>query len=164
MEVLEAIKKRASIRSYLDKSIENEKLEHIIEAARQAHTARAIEPWEFIVLTDKDKIKAVADITDHGKFMKDAACCIAVYCQDTKYYLEDGAAATQNILLAATALGIGSCWIAGDKKAYAKDISLSIGVPEDLKLVSLISLGYAKEEARKQRKRALKDVLHWQRF
>ena len=164
MDALEAINKRISVRVYTDRKIEKVKLEQLIEAARQAPTARAIEPWEFIVVTDKDKIRALAEITDHGKFMKDATCCIALYCQDTKYYLEDGAAATENILIAATALGIGSCWIAGDKKPYASQISKALDVPRGHKLVSLISLGFAKDKLKKTRKRKLVDLLHWQKF
>ncbi len=164
MELFEAIKKRSSVRTYIDKPIEKQKLEQIIEAGIQAPTARAIEPWEFVVLTDKEKIKTVANITDHGKFMKDASACIVVYSSDTKYYLEDCCAATQNILLAAAALGVGSCWIAGDKKPYCAQISKELKVPLEYKLVSIISLGLAKEPSKKSRKRAIKDVLHWEKF
>ena len=60
-----------------------------------------IQPWHFIVVTDKERRKHIADLTDYGKFIEQAPVCIAVFCEDTKYYLEDGSAATQNILLAA---------------------------------------------------------------
>jgi nitroreductase len=164
MDAFIAIKKRRSLRVYQDRAIAKKDLEEIIDAARLAPTARNEQPWEFVVVTEKEKIKKLANITDHGKFMAAAYGCIAVFCQNTKYYLEDGSAATENILLAATALGIGSCWIAGDKKEYAAQISHALGVPENYKLISLIALGYPKEEAQTPQKRALKEVLHWEKF
>ena len=102
-------------------------------------------------------------MTDYGKFIKDAPVCIAVFCKDTKYYLEDGSAATTYILLAAKAFGLGSCWIAGDKKFYAEKIRKYLNVPEGYKLISLISIGYP-EETPLPPKRPLKDVLHWEKW
>lgn len=164
MEAFEAIGKRVSVRKYSDKAIEKEKLEKIVEAGRLAPTARAEEPWEFIVVTDKEHLRRMADITDYGKFMAGAAAAIAVFCRDTKYYLEDGCAATENILVAAAALDIGSCWVAGDKKSYGADIARVLNVPEGFKLVSIISLGYPKEPPKHHDKRSLNDVLHWEKF
>jgi nitroreductase len=72
-------------------------------------------------------------------------------------------AATQNILLAACAHGLGSCWVAGDKKPYATDIAKRLGAPGDCRLISLIALGYPAENPRKP-KRSLAVVLHWEIF
>ncbi|KPK41927.1 MAG: nitroreductase [Omnitrophica WOR_2 bacterium SM23_29] len=164
MDTFDAIKKRASVREYTDKPIEKEKLEKIVDAGRVAPTARAEEPWEFVVVTKKEKIKELADITDHGKFLAGGTAAIVVFCKDTKYYLEDGCAATENMLLAATDLGIASCWIAGDKKFYCPDIARAVGAPENLKLISIISLGYPKTESTAHKKRSLKEVLRWEAF
>ena len=164
MEFFDAVTKRISVREYSEKPVEKEKLKKLIDAARLAPTARAIEPWEFIVLTDKNRIKEFAQITDHGKFMAGAAAAIFVFCKDTKYYLEDGCAATENILLAAASLSLGACWIAGDKKAYCPQISSLLGVSGEYKLVSIISLGYPKLAPCAKEKRSLKEVLHWEKF
>ncbi len=164
MDALKALYERASVREYKDEPISKDKLEQVIEAGRQAPTAKLEEPWEFVIVTDKNKIKELANITDYGKFMANAAAAIAVFCRDIKYYLEDGCAATENILVAATALGIGSCWVAGDKKSYAGKIAVALSVPEGLKLVSIISLGYPKEPPKKSRIRSLKEVAHWEKF
>ena len=158
------VKKRCSLREYSQKPIAKADLERIIDAGRLAPTARGEEPWEFLVFTDKKKIEEVAEITDHGKFLKGATAGIAVLCRDTKYYLEDGCAATENILLAATALGIGSCWIAGDKKEYAAKVLKALSVPQGYKLVSIISLGYPKGGFRPKKKRSLTEVLHSEEF
>ena len=99
-----------------------------------------LQPWQFVVVTDKSMRAKIAHLTDYGKFIAGAPACIAVFCQDTKYYLEDGSAAVENILLAATALGLGSCWVAGDKKPYAEEVANLLGVPRKYKLIALISL------------------------
>ena len=146
MDTFEAIKNRRSIRDYSDKPIPKDLLEQIIDATRFAPTARGVEPWHFVVITKADMLKKVADATDHGKFIGKASACVAVFCEDTKYYLEDGCAAIQTILLAATALGIGSCWVAGDKKPYCEKIKEILNVPASYKLVGLVPLGYPKSK------------------
>jgi nitroreductase len=85
---------------------------------------------------------------------------------DSNYFLEDGSAATCNILLAATALGIGSCWIAGDKKPYCQQVNALLGATANMKLISMIALGYPQEEDafKVAQKRELKELLHWEKF
>jgi len=115
-------------------------------------------------VTNREKLREIADITDHGKFLAGAAAAIAVFCRDTKYYLEDGCAATENILVAAADLGVSSCWVAGDKKPYGLDIARALGVPEGFKLISVLSLGYSKTPPAPHKKRPLKELLHWEKF
>lgn len=164
MDAMDAIKQRRSVRDYEPRTISGEILEDIIDAARLAPSANNIQPWEFVVITKKEALKKIASLTDYGSFIANAAACIIVCCNNTKYYLEDGSAATENALLAAKAHGVGSCWVAGDKKAYTENIKKFLDIPEDLKVVSIVSLGYAKEEPEPHQKRKLKDILHWERF
>lgn len=166
MEMIEAIKTRRSIRQYKDKPIPKDVLEKLVDVGRFAPTARNVQPWEFIVITSPETLKKIGELAENARFVAQAAACIAIFCSDTKYYLEDGCAATQNILLAATALGIGSCWVAGDKKPYCSQISNLLNVPQTFKLVSLIALGYpeAKNSFRLADKKSLEDVIHWERF
>ncbi len=103
-------------------------------------------------------------VSPNGAFLKDATSCIITYCKDTKYYLEDGCAATENILLMIADLGLGACWIAGDKKPYATEVAEFLGVPTEFKLISLISLGWPKQESTQSRNRPLKEILHWEKF
>jgi nitroreductase len=163
METFEAIRKRRSVRQYSGKAIPVSMLEQLVDAARFAATARNEQPWEFVIVTG-DEVKRLAEITDHGKFMAGANACIAVFCKDTKYYLEDGSAATQNLLVAAAALGLGSCWIAGDKKPYCAEICKLLCAPPECRLVSLVALGYPVGPAPEPQKRQLKELVHWQKF
>ncbi len=164
MNGLELIKKRRSVRNYRPEPVAKDLLKKIVDAGRLAATAINIQPWEFIVIVDPERRKELAGITDYGKFIKDAGACIAVVVKDTKYYLEDGAAATENILLAATELGLSSCWVAGDKKPYADKILSFLGAPNGYKLVSLIAIGYPEGDLPNPAKRPLSEVLHWERF
>lgn len=165
MQTFDTISKRTSARTYQAKSIDKILLEKLVDAGRRAPTARKVEPWEFIVVTNKERLEKLGEVVSpNGTFVKDAASCIVIYCKDTKYYLEDGCAATENILLTAADLGLGACWIAGDKKPYAAQVAELFGVPDGLKLISLIALGWPEQELTQSRNRSLKEVLHWEQF
>ncbi|HNV85676.1 MAG TPA: nitroreductase family protein [Candidatus Omnitrophota bacterium] len=164
METRDSISSRASVREYQGKAIEKKLLEALVDAGRRAPTARAVEPWEFVVVTEKPALVRLGEVATTGEFIKQASACIAVFCRETKYYLEDGCAATENILLAAADFGLGACWVAGDKKPYAERVGRLLGVPADCKLVSLISLGWPAGEVKQAKNRPLKDVLHWEKF
>ena len=177
MDTIKSLKTRRSIRKFLSKPVEKEIIEDIIDCGRLAPTANNVQPWEFIVVTDSEIRKKIADITDYGKFISSAPVCIVIFSKDTKYYLENGSAATENILLAANSYGLGSCWVAGDKKRYADDIRKLLNVPEGYRLVSLIPVGYSDEKrslvptestsVHKEptlAKRGLKDVIHREKW
>lgn len=164
METSAALTRRVSVREYRDSSINKELLEKLADAGRRAPTARAVEPWELVAVTKKETLKKLGNIANTGSFIKDAAACIIVFCQDTKYYLEDGCAATENILIAAADLGLGACWVAGDKKPYADQVSKLLNAPAQMKLVSLISLGWPKQETAQLKRRKLEEVIHWEKF
>lgn len=163
MEAIEALKTRRSVRSFQERPVPREIVEDIVDCGRLAATARNIQPCEFVVVTDPEFRSELADITEYGKFIAQAPVCIVVLAHDTKYYLEDGAAAAQNILVAARAHGLGSCWVAGDKKPYANEIRELTGAPEDYRLVCLIAIGYP-GEIPQPAKRPLEEVLHWESF
>ncbi len=164
MDALDCIKKRRCVRQYLSKEISQEILKDIVDCARLAPSANNIQPWEFIVIKDKEMLRKIAALTDYGTFIKDAAICIVVICKDTKYFLEDGSAATENILLAARAYNIGGCWVAGDKKKYCNDVLKLLNVPEGYKLISLLPLGYCKNFPLPHGKKELNEILHFEKF
>ncbi len=163
-EFMEIVKTRRSIRSFSKKLIPKEMIEEIIDAGRFAPTANNIQPWEFVVVMDEKTKLALSELANYGGFIKDAGCCVAVFCKDTKYYLEDGCAATENILLSAHALGLGACWVAGDKKPYCEDVKKLLGAPFEYKLISLIPIGYPTEKPQAHAKRPLKELLRRERF
>jgi len=164
MDALTALKTRCCVRKYSPAPVTREQLEALADAGRRAPTARNVQPWEFIAVTTRPALTQLANLTDTGGFIAGAAACLAVLCQDTKYYLEDGCAATENILVAATALGLGACWVAGDKKPYAPAVARFLGVPPGYRLVALIPVGHPAEPVPPPPKRPLRELLHWEKF
>lgn len=164
MDTLAAIAARHSTRDYLDKPVPRELIEKIIDAGNRAPTARNEQPCEFVVVTDPATRKQIAELADYGKFIASAPVCVAVFSKDTKYYLEDGCAATENILLAAASLGIQSCWVAGDKKPFCPQIASMLNLPPGYKLISLLAIGYEATHTSQKPRRPLNNVLHWERF
>jgi nitroreductase len=163
MDAIQCLKTRRSVRSFKSDPVDRDIIKDIVDCARLAASAINIQPCQFIAVTDPDIRKQIAAIADHGKFIADSACCIAVFCEKVKYYLEDGAAATQNILLAAHAHGLGACWVAGDKKEYAVDISKLLGVPDAYTLVSMVAIGKPDKRLSPDKK-DISEVLHFDRF
>ncbi len=162
MNAIEAIKTRRSVREYSDKQISKEDLKEIIDCARLAATARNEQPWHFVVVQDKEKLTKISGLAPNGFFIKNANAAIIVFCNDTRYYLEDGSAAICNIMLAAHALGIGSCWIAGDKKDYCEDIKKMFNARAALKLIGMVSLGYTTHKVIEKEKKPLNKVVYWE--
>jgi nitroreductase len=161
---LDVLEHRHSCRKYTSQPISKQDLERIVNIGRLAATARNVQPWHFVVVTDAGMRKQIADITEHGKFIAEAPACIAVLCDDTRYYLEDGCAAVQNLLNASAALEIASCWVAGDKKPYAPDIVKLLGAPDSTKLIALVALGHEAAPTPRATKKDLAQVLHWEKY
>jgi nitroreductase len=140
------IKSRRSVRSFTDVPVDDEIVHEALECARLAPTAINLQPWLFGAVRDKALLKQIAELTDHGKFIETAAVCFAVFGEkDAKYYLEDGCAATENLIICLQGYGLGTCWVAGDKKEYGEPIRKLLNVPEKYTLVSLIAGGFPKE-------------------
>ncbi|MCX5757051.1 MAG: nitroreductase family protein [Candidatus Hydrogenedentes bacterium] len=163
MDALEMLKTRRSIRAYAPTPISKEIVEDIVDCGRLAATARNEQPCEFVAVTDAAMRAALADLAPNGPFITDAPVCIVVLSRDATYFLEDGSAATQNLLLAARAHGLGSCWVAGDKKPYASRVLQLLNAPEGYKLISMVTIGHSTAQP-KPAKRNLAEVLHWERF
>ncbi|HEU24155.1 MAG: nitroreductase family protein [Mesoaciditoga sp.] len=165
MEVIEAIKKRRSVRKYVDKPIPKEILVDIVDCGRLAPSGNNSQPWEFLVVTDKKDLEFLSKITTYGKFIKDGSACIITFCEkNNRHHLEDGSAATENMILAAFNYGIGTCWIAGYNRTYEQEILNHFKVPENLRMISILSLGYFDFLPPTPYKRPLDEVLHWESF
>ncbi|MEA3229476.1 MAG: nitroreductase family protein [archaeon] len=163
-ETIRIIKSRRSIRSYEDIKIPHNVLKELADCGRLAPTAKNIQPWEFIIITEKDMLEKIGSTAEFGTFTKNAAACIAVCSKDCTHFLEDSCAATENILIAAESMKIGACWVAGHGKKYSKEIKKLLKIPDNIRFVSLIVLGYPKDSPPKITKRKPDDVLHWQVF
>lgn len=144
MDVFQAIEKRRSVRTYADKPVPEDLLTKVLEAGRLAPSAKNLQPWHFIVVTDSKK----REVLSHGrwaKFLKDCPVVI-VGCGDEelspKWYAVDVAIAMQQMVLAATAEGLGTCWIGSFDEAEVKSC---LGIPGHQRVVAMLALGYPRE-------------------
>jgi nitroreductase len=161
MDALEAIRKRRSVREYTGDPIPREDLETIVDAGRLAATGGNRQPWDFCVVTDRaliDELKVAA------QWMDKAGAIIAVIVDpSTRWWVEDGSAAIENILIASTALGYGSCWLEGWTLPHEEAFKALLGVPEDRRLLTLIPIGVPVAWPTREKK-PLEAVIHWQRY
>lgn len=162
-DAIETLRSRRSIRTYTAEPVERETIEEIIDCARLAPTAMNDQPWDFIVLTAREDLQKIPPMLSHAEFVANAAFAVLVLARETGCAVEDCAAATENLLIAAAAHGIGSCWVAGSKQPYGPAVVRAFGAREDRQLIAIVSFGYPAENPQIE-KRALADVLHWDRF
>lgn len=163
---LQLIRTRRSVRRYRPgHQVRREQLEAIVDCGRLAPTANNAQSWEFVVVTEPERLRRLGQIATFGRFIADASACIVV-CGDPRnrsVYL-DGAAATENMLLAIHALGLCSCWVQGYEKDYNQAIKRLLEIPDQYVLVALVPVAVAEGPASPPPKRSLGEVLHWERF
>ncbi len=161
MDALEAIRKRRTVRSFTGAAIPRADLETIVDAGRLAASGYNRQPWDFIVVTDRGMIE---QLKIAAQWMEQAGAIIVVVLDPaTKYWLEDGSAAVQNMLVAATTLGYGACWLEGYTLPLESQFKALLGVPDDRRLLTLVPIGVPVEWPTKEKK-PLEQVLHWEKF
>ncbi len=165
MSLLDVILSRRSIRKYENKKIPQEILQQILEAGRQAPSAVNRQPFRFVVVKDCEIMKDLCDnlIT---RFVKYAPVAI-VGCADVKSLLTgkwavvDTTIAMQNMVIAAWALGIGSCWIGACNEEKVKKL---LEIPDKWKVVALVTLGYPAEQPKPKKKKPIEDLFNFNSF
>jgi nitroreductase len=151
--VTTVIKSRHSVRKFRPDPVNEMAIRDALECALQAPTARNVQPWLIGVVRNKETLQKIADLAANGTFVRDCAVCFTVFGEKQEtYYLEDCCAATENLILSLQAYGIGSCWVAGDKKPYCDAVRLLLAVTQQYTLVSLVAAGYPAEITVAQKK------------
>ena len=151
---MDLIAKRRSIRRFTADTVEAEKVELLKEAALRAPSSRGVNPWEFIVITDRGLLANLSTAKPHGAtFLKDAPLGIVVCADPEKsdVWVEDASIATIFIELAAASLELGSCWIQIRERMHDETqtagayIANQLNIPSHLKVESMIAIGYPAE-------------------
>ncbi len=162
METFTTIEKRRSIRKYTGDPIPKGDLEKIVDAGRLAPSGNNKQPWDFVVVTNEDIIQKLSKA---AAWSAKAGAIIAVVMNTTSnYWLEDGSAAIENMLLAATALGYGTCWLEGNTKPHEAEFKRILKIPEHLRLLTLIPVGIPVAWPDAKEKKFLAEVLRWETF
>lgn len=162
MDILRVIQSRRSIRKYKPTPLSEETIEKILEAGRWAPSGVNNQPWRFLVVRDKEKIKGLAQFTKYGNIIEGAACVICVFMDAGDSYNRDKdilaiGACIQNMLLEAYSLGVGTCWL-GEILNQKDKVCGFLKVDSDLELFAVVTLGIPDEKVTSTR-RNLKNLI-----
>jgi nitroreductase len=170
MNVSEAIRTRRSIRNYLNKPIEKEKLLKILEAVRLSPSAANNQPWTFVVVTNLEARQNLRAAYDREWFI--SAPVIIVACADPdkswrkfdgeEYWKVDVAIAMQDLALAAWEEGLGTCWVGAFRE---DDVKKALGIPPNIRVVAMMPLGYpAEEKGPVSNRKSLEEIIRYDRW
>ncbi len=168
MAVLDAIKKRYSCRSYLDKPIEQDKLDEILEAARLAPSAKNLQDWRFIIITDKATKCKLVEAANNQKFLENAGAII-VACSVSSHVMKCGqpigpidiAIALEHVCLQAAQSGLATCWIGS---FYPEKVRPILGIPESVSVIELMALGYPADKPPVPNRRPLDKIACYEKW
>ncbi|MFO8037068.1 MAG: nitroreductase family protein [Anaerolineales bacterium] len=151
MDALEVIFTRRSIRQYTDEPVTEEQVKTLLEAGMNAPSANNRQPWHFIVVDARECLNAIMEVHPHSKMLAQAPLAIIVCADITRskrYWQQDCAAATENILLAARALGLGSVWLGVyPKEDRTEGLTRLFDLPETIRPLCVVAVGHPTEEA-----------------
>lgn len=165
MDVIEVIKKRRSVRSYTDKPVERDKIQRLLEAARLAPSASNRQEWRFVVVTDKKRRAALAEAANNQEFVAQAPVVIAACAEHDGHVMRCGQAcypidvaiAVDHMTLQAVAEGLGTCWIGA---FYEDRVRQFLGIPEKIRVVQLLTVGYAAGTPGPRSRLPLQQIVH----
>jgi len=173
MDTYECITGRRSIRKFLQIPVEFDKVALILEAATHAPSAGDLHDYRFIIVTEQEKIKEIADSCSEQYWVAQAPMLIVV-CSDTEkceahyglrgqrlYSVQSAAAAIQNILLTAHSLGLGGCWVGSFNESFVSD---RLGVPDTVRPQAIIPLGYPDEVPKEKDEAALNAMIFFNEY
>jgi nitroreductase len=171
MDVFEAIKNRRSFRAFTNQPVSEKQLRQLIDAARWAPSAGNTQPWEFILVRRAVAKRKLAEAALDQTFIEEARVVIVVCANKVRssrtygdrgvklYCLQDTAAATQNLLLAAHALGLAACWVGAFKEEEAREV---LNIPKGVRPVAIVPIGYPAEKPVVRSRRPVKDFVHYE--
>ncbi|MGD0671486.1 MAG: nitroreductase family protein [Candidatus Binatus sp.] len=164
MDALEAILSRRVQRAFSDKPVEREKLSKIVEAGRHAMSARNLQPWNFVVIQNPDRLKEIGALCSTGRFVALSPSAIVVLkdVANARWADVDCAQAVQNMANAGWALGLGTCWVGNFDGAK---IGAILGVKDGWAIFTILPFGYADPKNPPQAK-PLKprcEIVHYER-
>ena len=164
MDALEAISGRRVLRAFANRQVEAEKLRKIVDAGRHAMSARNLQPWQFIVIRNRERLKEIGALCSTGRFIANSPSAIAVL-KDTsnaRWADVDCAQAVQNMANAAWALGLGTCWVGNFD---ARKLGEMLGVPQGWAIFTILPFGYPDLENPPQPRplKPRREMVHYER-
>jgi nitroreductase len=172
-DLLETMQSRTSIKKYEDRGVEQDKVGKILEAARWAPSAGNMQSWEFVVVEEYDLRKKLSQYAYNQSHLREAPVCIVILADREKarrkyeergedlYMIQETAAAMQNMLLMAEEMGLGTAWVGAFDEENVADL---LEVPDRLRPVAMVSLGYPRERPKPPNKYRVTDVTYMDKY
>ena len=163
MEVYEAIRSRVTVREFKTDPVPEAVVRKILRAGRWAPSAGNRQPWHFIVVRDRGRLRQIAGLAPGGAFIGEAPFAIAVAMESPRLAQFDAARAIENMLLVAWAEGVGTCYVGNMERDPIKEL---LGIPPQMELITVMPYGYPKDAAgtRGKRRKTLEEIAHLERF
>lgn len=172
--LIDLLMNRRSIRTYLDKPVEKEKIRTILQGALTSPASKHSNCWEFIVVDDRDMLEKLAQCRETGsQFIAQAPLAIVVLADSSKsvVWQEDASIASIILQLGAQDLGLSSCWVQVHGRVYTDEVSSEIyiqrllDIPEDIKVLNIITIGYKNEDRKSFEKEKLQyEKIHYNKY
>jgi len=167
MQVLDVIRSRRSIRAYADMPVEQAKTDRILEAARLAPSAANRQAWRFIVVTDRQRRRALAAAAMGQDFVAEAPLVIVACAAPGEHHLLyeklsyaiDVTVALTHMTLQAVAEGLGTCWVTG---FYEDQVRRVLSIPNQVRVVQMLTVGYPAGPPRPLCRKPLDELVHWE--
>ncbi len=173
MDIFEAIKGRRSIRSYKKQDVPDEIVTKLVEAAIMAPSAGNVQPYHFVIVRSEKIRQQLSKAAFNQKMLLDVPVVIVVFVDEKQaskkygergkklYCIQDTAAATQNILLAASSMSLGTCWIGAFSE---NDVKKAVNAPKEMRPVAIIPIGYPNESPEQRSRRSFDEVVFKESF
>jgi nitroreductase len=169
MDVMEAIRTRRSVRSYLNKPVEDETLNQVLEAARLAPSANNRQEGSYVVVRDQESRHLLSIAAEGQGFVAEAPVVIACCAVESNHvmscgqpaYAVDLSIAVDHMTLAAASLGLGTCWIGAFDEDRVREI---LGIPESVRVVALLALGYPKHASSPRPRKLFNEIVHREKW
>lgn len=147
---IDMILSRRSIRKYSDEPVSDSDMQKLLEAGMAAPSANNFKPWHLVTVTSRETLDRLAEAHPYAKMLHTATAAIVVCGQidiSPDYWVQDCSAATENILVAAAGLGLGSCWLGmHPREERVEAVGAILGIPGDIGILSLLAIGHPAEE------------------
>jgi nitroreductase len=166
MDVFEAIRTILAVRKFQDKPVSDDLIHRIVESARLTSSSRNLQPWQFIVVQDREMLRKLGELATTGPYTADAAFAVVVaYEKESQFGVSDASLAIHSMMLTAWAEGVGSNWV-GFANRYEETIAPLLNLPDEYDILAIIPFGYPVFELGKGKKRrkALGEVAHRETF
>ncbi|MBD3216812.1 MAG: nitroreductase [candidate division Zixibacteria bacterium] len=169
MDFFDVINKRRSIRAYERKAVEEDKLRKVLKAGQRAPSANNKQSWKFIVVRDKLKIEKLTYACKQQNFVNEAPVLIIACASNIEYkmtcgqlaYPIDTSIAMTHMMLAATALDLGTCWLG----AFFEDkVKKLLKIPDDIRVVGILTLGYSRFEPSETNRKSLSEIVSFDKW